>query len=66
MITSPSQNDLATTFVYLHNAIVPVRVVEISAVSTAWTAQRMKDLQNTTFLAIARGRYFRERSITIH
>ncbi|MDQ3603896.1 MAG: hypothetical protein M3385_08575, partial [Actinomycetota bacterium] len=45
MITSPSQNDLATTFVNLHKGDVPVKVVNVSTAPTARTAQRMKDLQ---------------------
>jgi hypothetical protein len=45
MITPPSRNDLATTFVHLHKADVPVKVVNVSTASTAGTAQRMKDLQ---------------------
>jgi hypothetical protein len=46
MITSPSRNDLATTFVHLYKADVPVEVVNVSTASTAGTAQRMKALQN--------------------
>jgi hypothetical protein len=45
MITSPSRNGLVTTFVHLHNADVPVKVVIVSAAPTAGVIQEMKDLQ---------------------
>jgi hypothetical protein len=45
MTTSPSRNELATTFVHLHKGDVPVKVVNVPTASTAGTAQRMKDLQ---------------------
>jgi hypothetical protein len=51
MITSPSRDDLAITFVHLYKADVPVEVVNVS---TAGTAQRMKALQNEE---ICDGRY---------
>jgi hypothetical protein len=53
MTTSPSRNDLATTFVHLHNTDVPVKVIEVSTAPIAGTVQRMKDLQIATF---SRGR----------
>jgi hypothetical protein len=45
MITSPSRNGLATTFVHLHKADVPVKDVEVSTAPTASSPQGMKDLQ---------------------
>ena len=42
---SPSRNDLATTFVHLHNADVPVKAVKIPPAPTARVIQEMKDLQ---------------------
>jgi hypothetical protein len=45
MITSPSQNVLATTFVHLHKTDVPVKVVNVSTAPTAGVIQEMKDLQ---------------------
>ena len=39
MITSPSQNELATTLVHLHKADVPVRVVKVSTAPTAGVIQ---------------------------
>jgi hypothetical protein len=54
MITTPSRNGLATGFVHLHNTDVPVKVVNVSTAPTAGTSQKMKDLQNVTFLG---GRY---------
>jgi hypothetical protein len=46
MITPPSRNGLATTFVHLHKADVPVKAVKVATAPTAGSAQRMKDLQN--------------------
>jgi hypothetical protein len=46
MITLPSRYDSATTFVHLHNADVPVKVVNVSTAPTARVIQEMKDLQN--------------------
>ena len=54
MITSPSQNELATTFVHLHKADVPVKVVKVSTAPTAGVIQEMKDLQTEE---ICDGRY---------
>jgi len=45
MNTSPSRNGLVTTFIDLHNADVPVKVVNVSAAPTAGVIQEMKDLQ---------------------
>jgi hypothetical protein len=36
---------LVTTFVHLHNADVPVKVVNVSTAPTAGAIQEMKDLQ---------------------
>jgi hypothetical protein len=49
MITLPSQNDLATTFVHLHNTDVPVKVIEVSTAPTAVTITGEKDLLNCRF-----------------
>jgi hypothetical protein len=45
MITSPSRNELATTFVHLRKAYVPLKVVNVSTAPTAGVIQEMKDLQ---------------------
>jgi hypothetical protein len=45
MITLPSRNGLATGFVRLHQADVPVKVVKIPPAPTAGTAQRIRALQ---------------------
>jgi hypothetical protein len=49
MITSPSQNDLATGLVRPHNADVPVKVGNVSTAPTTTTSREEKDLQNSTF-----------------
>jgi hypothetical protein len=64
MITSPSRNGLVTTFVHLHKADVPVKVVNVSTAPTARVIQEMKVLQTEE---IFDGRYavdvYRLRSI---
>jgi hypothetical protein len=45
MIISPSRNGLVTIFVHPHNAVVPVKVVNVSTAPTAGVIQEMKDLQ---------------------
>src|SRR5829696_6191819 len=54
VITLPSRNEWATTFVDLHQADVPIKVVKVSTAPTAGTAQSMKDLQTEEILD---GRY---------
>jgi hypothetical protein len=40
MITSPSRNDLATGFVRLHDAELPLKVVKVPTAPTAVTNHR--------------------------
>jgi hypothetical protein len=45
MTTSPSRNDLATTFVHPHKTDVPVKIVNVSTAPTVGVIQEMKGLQ---------------------
>src|SRR5215211_3790669 len=60
MITSPSRNGLVTTFVDLHKADVPVKVVNVSTAPTAVNQGSMKALPTEE---ICDGR---RRSVTVH
>jgi hypothetical protein len=49
MITSPSRNEKATTFVHLHNTDVPVKAVKVSPAPTAQPLKGRKEPLNARF-----------------